>query len=389
VTYDVAIVGGGVMGAATAYHLLRAEPSLRVVVVERDPTYRYASTVLSDGNVRIQFNLEENIRLSQHTMAVLETFADDMETTSNRPDVGAKHQGNLFMTDTDHRDAAIAGMEAQRRLGCEVGWMDAAEVAEIYPAYASVGLVGGTLGARDGSVDPSAVLRGYRAKSIELGAEYVADEATALLGDGTSMAGVRLAAGGDLAAPVVVNAAGAWAAALAATVEVSIPITPVMRTVYVVSSTVAGDGLPSLFLPSGLYVIPESGRTWLMAWSQPDDPVGFEFTPASRQRFDDLIWPELFTHVPAFDQLRVESSWAGLYAVNTLDGNAILGEWPERRGLYLANGFSGHGFQHAPGVGRYLAELILELPHELDLSRFGPRRIVEGRPLYEHAGRLI
>ena len=117
--------------------------------------------------------------------------------------------------------------------------------------------------------------------------------------------------------------------------------------------------------------------------------VKFDFSPASRQRFEDLIWPELFTHLPAFDQLHVESAWAGLYAVNTLDGNAILGEWPGRRGLYLANGFSGHGFQHAPGVGRYLAELILELPPELELSRFGPQRVVEGRPLYEHAGRII
>ena len=124
-----------------------------------------------------------------------------------------------------------------------------------------------------------------------------------------------------------------------------------MRTVYVVSTTVSTKGLPSVFLPSGLYAIPESDTTWLMGWSQPDDPVGFDFRPASQTRFTDLMWPELVAHLPAFDSLRVERSWAGLYDVNTLDGNAIVGEWPLIRGLYLASGFSGHGFQQGPRSG--------------------------------------
>jgi glycine/D-amino acid oxidase-like deaminating enzyme len=162
-----------------------------------------------------------------------------------------------------------------------------------------------------------------------------------------------------------------------------------MRTVYVVSTTVPATGMPSVFLPSGVYALPESEETWLIAWSRPEDPVGFDFTPAGRQRFTDLIWPELYRHLPAFDSLQVETSWAGLYDVNTLDGNAILGEWPRIRGLYLANGFSGHGFQQSPAVGRYLSELILGTPHALDLGRLGPERVLEGRPLREHSGRLI
>jgi glycine/D-amino acid oxidase-like deaminating enzyme len=389
VDYDVVIVGGAAMGASTAYHLLRAEPAMKVAVVERDPTYRHASTVLSDGNVRVQFNLEENIRMSLHTLDVLETFDDDMETPTFRPEVSAKHQGNLFLTDEEHRSQALVGLERQRALGGDVAWLDAGEIAAAFPAYASTGLVGGTLGPRDGSVDPNAVLRGYRAKSIELGAEFVAAEAAALLAHGDEVAGVGLGNDDTLTAPVVVNAAGAWAARLAATVGVDLPVQPVMRTVYVVASTVAAEGHPSVFLPSGLYAIPESGSMWLMAWSLPDDPVGFDFTPAGRQRFLDLVWPELVAHLPAFDQLHVERAWAGLYAVNTLDGNAIVGEWPLLRGLFLANGFSGHGFQHCPAVGRYLAELILGVPPSLDLSRMGPQRILDGMPLYEHAGRII
>jgi glycine/D-amino acid oxidase-like deaminating enzyme len=162
-----------------------------------------------------------------------------------------------------------------------------------------------------------------------------------------------------------------------------------MRTVYVVSTTVPTTGLPSVFLPSGLYAIPEGESTWLMGWSQPTDPVGFEFRPASHDRFMDLMWPELVSYLPAFDSLRVERSWAGIYDVNTLDGNAIIGGWPLISGLYVVSGFSGHGFQQAPAVGRFLAESILGQRHELDLSRLGPHRILDGTPLFEHAGRLI
>jgi glycine/D-amino acid oxidase-like deaminating enzyme len=387
--YDVIIVGGGAMGASTAYHLLCVESTLAVAVVERDPAYQYASTVLSAGNVRVQFNLEENIRMSQHTLAVLETFADDVSTETFRPDVGARHQGNLFLVDVDQQRDVLVGLELQQRLGCDVAWMDTTEIGEAYSAYTPTGPIGGTLGRRDGSVDPNAVLRGYRAKSIELGAEYITDEVTELLAADGRMTGVRLMSGSHVPAPVVINTAGAWAAGLAATVGVDLPVAPVMRTVYVVSSTVPTRGLPSVFLPSGLHLIPESDGSWLIAWSRPDDPVGFEFTPASRERFTDLIWPELIAHLPAFDQLHVESAWAGLYAVNTLDGNAILGAWPHLDGFYLANGFSGHGFQHCPAVGRYLSELILELPHALDLARLGPQRIIDRHPLPEYVARII
>ncbi len=387
--FDVIVVGGGVMGCSTAFHLLRAHPRQRVAVIERDPGYRFASTVLSDGNVRIQFNLEENIRISQHTMEVLETFADDMATPSFRPEVGARQQGNLFLVDEANRAAALAGMELQRDLGCEVDWLEIAEIERRFSGYGSETMVGGTLGPRDGSVDPSAILRGYRAKAAELGAEFIESEVTELIADGNEMRGVKLGDGTVMESTAVVNSAGAWAPALAKEIGVDLPVIPVMRTVYVVSTTVPAPGMPSVFLPSGVYALPESDTTWLIAWSRPEDPVGFDFTPAGQGRFTDLIWPELVEHLPAFDQLHVGRSWAGLYDVNTLDGNAIIGEWPTLAGLFVASGFSGHGFQQAPAIGRYLAESILGLTHALDLGRLGPQRCIDGVPLYEHAGRLI
>lgn len=386
--YDVVIAGGGAMGSSTAYHLLVAEPSLSVLVVERDSTYRHASTVLSDGNVRVQFNLEENIRISQHAMEVLRTFDDDMATATYRPEVAARHQGNLFLADEAARESALGGVDLQQSLGCDVEWIDAEAIGDRWSHYRSEGLAGGTFAQTDGSVDPNAVLRGYRNKAIELGAEYVEDDALELLQSDGRMTGARLTSG-VASAPTVLATAGAWTADLVRPLGVDLPVQPVMRTVYVVSSTVPALGLPSVFLPSGVYALPEHDQTWLIAWSRPEDPVGYDFTPAGQQRFVEVIWPALIEYLPAFDSLQVETSWAGLYAVNTLDGNAILGEWPGLRGLHVATGFSGHGFQQCPAVGRYLAEEILGLPNALDLSRLGTRRIIDRQPLHEHTGRLI
>lgn len=376
------------MGAATAYYLKAMEPDLPVTVVERDPTYKQASSLLNDGNVRVQFNLEENIKISLYALEVLAGFADAMSIGDWRPDVAARHQGNLFLTDAIHRPAAEMGLNKQVALGCDVRWLDAVEVARRFPAYAGKGYVGGTLGMRDGSVDPSAVLQGYLRKSKTLGVEYVEGAATALLATGGRIIGVGLGDGSRLEGSFVVNASGAWCAQLASTIGVELPVVPVMRSVYVIQTAIDNHQLPSVFLPAGIYVLPEADGRFLVGWSQPDDPVGFDFT-ISRERFNDRIWPELAAEMPAFEALHLAGGWAGLYEVNRLDGNAILGEWPTIRGLYLANGFSGHGFQQCHAVGRYLAELIVGATPSLDLARFGPQRIIDGDPLFEHPRRII
>lgn len=385
--YDVVIVGGAVMGSATAYHLLKCRPRLNLAVIERDPTYQYSSTLLSDGNVRIQFNLPENILMSVYAMEVLETFAEEFEVDGWQPQPAPRHQGNLFLADADSEPAARVGMQRQLELGCSVEWLAAPAVARRYPALAGVGYVGGTLGPVDGSVDPSAVLHGYRRKAAALGATFLHAEATSLIASKQRVAGVRLSDGSEIESEVVVNATGAWCADLAATVGVNLPVLPVMRSVYVVETPLRGI-LPSVFLPSGLYVLPEAEGRFLVGWSRPSDPVGYDFRFA-RTKFDDEIWPELVHWLPQFEALQLVGGWAGLYEVNTLDGNAILGEWPGLPGLWLANGFSGHGFQQCHAVGRHLAELMLGLEPSLDLSRFGPQRILDQVPYPEHPGRII
>lgn len=378
------------MGWATAHHLRRLDDSIEVTVVERDPTLRYSSTMLSDGNVRIQFNLEENIAISQYAMECLERFPEEMAVGEFAPDPQMRKQGNLFLVDSEGREEAMSGLATQQRLGCNSEWLEIDEIVRRHRALASDDLIGGTFGPDDGSVDPHAVVEGYRRKAVAEGATIVRAEVEALLLSDDRVTGARLADGSSLSAEVVVVCAGAWSTDLLATVGVQIPVEPVMRTVYVVAGDVPGwEAMPSIFLPSGVYVIPEHDATFFIAWSTEDDPVGFEFTPAPRSRFYDMIWPELVSKLPAFDRLEVIRSWAGLYAQNRLDANAIVGEWPGITGLYQATGFSGHGFQQCHAVGRHLAESITGRPHTLDLTRLGPERIVVQEPLREHAGRII
>lgn len=378
------------MGWATAHHLLRLAPGIEVTVVERDPSLRYSSTMLSDGNVRIQFNLEENIAISQYAMSCLEHFSETMAVGDFAPDPQMRKQGNLFLVDEAGRQQALAGLATQQRLGCDSRWLDIEAIVERYPALASDRLVGGTLGPSDGSVDPHAVVEGYRRVAQASGAEQVPASVESLLIYGERATGVGLGDGSTLEADVVVVCAGAWSAGLLATAGIAVPVDPVMRTVYVVAGEVAGaEGMPSVFLPSGVYVIPEHDGTFFIAWSTDDDPVGFDFTPAPRSKFYDKIWPELVSSLPAFDRLEVMRSWAGLYAQNRLDANGIIGRWPGVGDLYLATGFSGHGFQQCHAVGRYLAELITGTPPTLDLARLGPERILARQPLLEHPGRII
>ena len=382
------IIGGACMGAATAYHLVTAAPGLEVLVYDRDHSLALSSTLRSDGNVRVQFNLEENIAISLYALEVLATFADDMAVPGYRPDPLMRKQGNLFFVDAASREAARQGRERQLRMGAKVEWLEPEEIADRWPALATDAFLGATFGPDDGSVDPAAVTQGYRRKAAARGVRFLDGEVVALREVGGRAGGVTLADGEDVDGDAVVVCAGAWSGSLLATIGVEIPVIPVMRTVYVVAGGY-GPALPSFFLPSGVYVIPEHEDRFLIAWSLPSDPVGFDFTPAERSRFYDLIWPELVSHLPAWDSLEVVGSWAGLYELNTLDANAIVGEWPSLPGLYQATGFSGHGFQQCHAVGRYLAELITGRPPSLDLGRLGPERIVASKPLREHAGKII
>jgi FAD-dependent oxidoreductase domain-containing protein 1 len=382
--YDVIIIGGGIMGSATAYYLMKTDNTLKVVVLERDPTYAQASTTLSMANVRIQFSLKQNIEISQYAIETLEDFEDTMAVQGERPKIYYRQEGNLFLVDKAGRQSAEKALTLQQSLGCRADWWSPGKIKRHYPMYNTKGLAGGTFGPDDGHFDAYAVLMAYKVKAKSMGAEFLKDEVEEIQRQHGRVTGVATVSGSTLTADRVVNAAGAWAARVAATAGVKLPVVPVKRQVFALDTAVKPQGpLPLTILPTGLYFRTETGGLILLGKSMQEDPIGYEFSWDDK-RFMEIIWPELAEFVPAFDRLKLVRGWAGLYAVNSLDGNAILGEWPEIRGLFLANGFSGHGLQQAPAVGRYLAELILGHPLSLDLSIFSPIRVLENRPLSEN-----
>ena len=381
--YDIVIIGGGIMGCTTAYYLLATDKRLKVAIVEMDPTYTYASTTLSLANVRIQFSLKQNIQISQYAFQVFHEFEDTMAVDGDKPSIAYRREGNLFVVDEAGKDAAKDAFALQKRLGCRVEWWSGADIKAHYPMYKTDDFAGGTFGPMDGHLDAYAVLMGYKTKARSLGAAYINDEVIEITTVGDRVSGVRLGSGVNLTSRYVVNCAGAWAAKVAQTAGIVLPVKPVKRQVFALDPAVKPEKpLPLTILPSGLYFRTETGNLILLGKSMAEDPVGFDFSWDDK-RFTEILWPQLANFVPAFDTLKLRRGWAGLYAVNTLDGNAILGEWPELRGFYLANGFSGHGLQQAPAVGRYVSELILGLTPTLDLSIFQPGRILNNKSLSE------
>ncbi len=388
--YDAIVIGGGIMGCATAYYLMKFDPRLKVVVLEMDPTYIKASTPLSDGNTRIQFNVKENIQMSQYGLEVLKTFAEDMAVGNEKPDIAFRQQGNLFVLDDASRDEAYEGMLLQRSLGCEVYWLTPEEVQRRFPLYNLKNCSAGTFGPLDGTMSPMAVLNAYKHKAISLGAKYIQAEAIEVLHQSGRVTGVRAATGEILRGGIALNAAGAWAPLIARTAGVELPIAPTKRQITIVETNYRGEGiLPMLFLPSGLYIVHEGAGLFMIGKSFPDDYVGYDDFRWEKSIFEERIWLELADHIPLFDRLKILRGWAGLYEVNTLDGNAILGEALQMQGFFFANGFSGHGFQQAHAVGRYTAELMLGKPPALDLSVFSASRIAENKPILESKKKII
>ena len=390
--YDVIFIGAGVMGCAIATNLLSRDSQLKIALIEKDVSYKYSSTILSDGNIRVQFNIKENIQISQYALEVLDTFSEDMAVDGEKPVVGFRRQGNLFLTDEAGQNEIEAGLALQQRLGGNVSWLSPSECKAVFPLLnIKDGLfAGATFGRDDGTMLPQAVLEAYKKKAISLGAALIEAEVTAVCHESKQVTGVQLANGNKLSAGIVVNSSGGWGTQIANSCGVELPIDPVMRQVYVLETAVRPDKiLPLLLLPSGTYLIHEGHGLFLCGRSFTDDPVTTADFSWQRSRFEERLWPELAEFLPAFDSLRVTDGWAGMYAVNTFDGNAILGEWPELQGFYLVNGFSGHGFQQCHAVGRYLAECILGLPPSLDLSIFAPNRILENAPVFENPQKLI
>jgi FAD-dependent oxidoreductase domain-containing protein 1 len=385
-SYDVVIVGGGVMGCSAAYWLA-ANPDFtgRILIVERDPTYATATTALSVGSIRQQFSTPENVLMSLFGAAFLGAVGEHLAVDGDKPSVSLVQGGYLFLASEAGRAVLESNHRIQRPLGAENVLLSAAELAERFPWLNTEGLELGSLGLKhEGWLDPYGLLQAFRRKALSLGVDYVKDNVVAIARAGGRVTGISLAEGGTIACGTLINAAGPQAGAVAALADIDLPVRPRKRLVFVVDCRTKIDCHELVIDPSGVYWRPE-GRHYLCGLSPPEDQdPDIENFDIDYAWFDNEIWPVLAHRVPAFAELKVQSAWAGLYEYNVFDQNAILGRHPEVANLVFINGFSGHGVQQSPAAGRAISELITYGEYRsLDLRRFAYDRIAAGAPIKE------
>ena len=379
---DVVIVGGAVVGSAVAYQLKCASPGLSVVVVERDPGYAACSTARSAGGLRQQFSTPENIRLSQASLAIIREHGwIDV--------VGFREQGYLILASADGRSILEANLAVQRTEGADIVIEGAAALHARWPWLSIEGIAAGAFGrANEGWLDPASLMGILRREAKARGVNYVKGEVDGVDMGPAALCAVRLACGARIACGAVVNAAGPDAGHVARMAGIVLPVEPRKRFVYVIDCRDAPAALaqaPLTVDPSGVWFRPE-GRTFITGRSpEPaDEPADRDLDVIDHGYFETRIWPDLAARVPAFEAIKVINAWAGLYDTNTLDQNGVIGAHPAIANFYLANGFSGHGLQQAPAVGRAIAELIVHGRYmTIDLTRLGFERIARGEPLAE------
>jgi sarcosine oxidase len=385
-SYDVVIVGGAVVGSAVAYFL--AGPlgfKGSVLVVERDPTYETAATPRSAGGIRQQFSTPENILMSMFGAAFVGAIGEHLSVDDEIAEIPFVRNGYLFLASEAGLKVLQENHATQIGLGADIAMLTSAELVARFPWLNVEDLVAGTLGlGSEGWTDPYGLLQAFRRKARSLGVTYVKDEVVGLRREGNRVVDLRLAEGGEIACGAAVNAAGFHAHEIAAMAGLELPVRPRKRLVFVFDCREPVAKAPLLIDPTGVYFRPE-GASYICGVSPPEDadPDSLDFE-IDYSLFEETIWPTLAHRVPAFEAIKLTRAWAGHYDYNTLDQNAILGLHPDVANLYTAAGFSGHGLQQSPAVGRAIAELIVHGGYRsIDLTRFGWERVLRDDPIFE------
>lgn len=376
-TAEIIIIGGGVMGASTAYHLTKRGVK-DVLLLEKEQFFGQGATGRCAGGVRYQFSTEVNIRLSQASLPMLERFEEEI----NHP-IDYHKWGYLFLlTQQKEIETFKRNVELQHSLGVETEWLDGNEIRHRLPMMNLDDVIAGTNHPKDGVVDPNGVVMGYINAANRLGARvHSGVEVNDITSEGDRITGVSTKLG-NVSAPVVVDAAGPWAGVISKMVGISIPLTPLRR------QWITTTPLPNLS-PDFPFVIDfthslyfhREGEGLLTGMSNPNENPGFD------QNIDpewELVHLEAaMERLPMLAQAGVTSRLAGLYE-NTPDAHPIYGKTPVD-GLYVVTGFSGHGFMHGPVSGLLMAEIILDgKATTVDVSMLDLARFEEGRLIHEY-----
>jgi FAD-dependent oxidoreductase domain-containing protein 1 len=380
--FDVTVIGGGVMGAATACFLAR-DHGAAVTVIERDPSYARASSSLSLSSIRQQFSQPVNMALSRWSLEFLRRVQEELATDGDSPAIGLVEPGYLYLA-TAAGEAALRQVNAvQRAEGVDVALLSPAELAARFPWLAVDDLALGSLGlSGEGWFDGPALHRAFRRKARACGVRFVEGEAIGFETAGDRVAAVRCADGSRVGGDAFVIAAGAWSASLGAALGVELPIHAKKRDVFVLETPAALPGCPLVIDPSGFWFRTEGALILAGGPPRGDDADDAPLHDIDHGLFDELLWPTLAARVPALEALRVRSAWAGYYEMNAFDHNGLAGRLPGYANAFTACGFSGHGMQQAPAVGHSMARLIAGLDAPM-IEALTPQRLLDNRPLRE------
>jgi glycine/D-amino acid oxidase-like deaminating enzyme len=390
--YDVVIVGGAMYGSSIAW-FLSANPDFdgSILVVERDPTYEFTSTSHTNSCIRQQFSNEINVRISQFGAEFIKNFQSYMGDDPRVPEITLQSFGYMYLADNE----AFAGtlreaQKVQQTLGAGTRFMTADEIKQDYPFYQLDDIVGANHNLIDeGYFDGNTIFDWWRRSAREKGAEYITNEVVAMTMNrgGSAVETVTLKSGEVIAAGTVVNASGPRAVLTSRMLGIDLPIEPRKRYTFIFDAEQPLEqDLPLTIDPSGVHMRTE-GKYYLAGCPPDEDPaVAYDDFIQDHSLWQEKVWPIIATRVPQFEAVKLINSWAGHYAFNTLDQNAIIGAHTKVKNFIFANGFSGHGFQQSPAMGRGISEWITYGEYRnLDLSPFGYERIETETPFLEKA----
>ncbi|XP_059617083.1 FAD-dependent oxidoreductase domain-containing protein 1-like [Phlebotomus argentipes] len=412
---DILIIGGGGMGSSIAYWLKKeALEGLNVVVVEKDATYSNASTALSVGGLRQQFSLVENIQMSLYGAEFIQNIKEHL---GDDADVNFTPHGYLLLATEEGAETLDRNSRLQNELGARNEILTPEKMKRKFPWINTDGIALGCHGLeREGWFDPWCLLNGFKRRAQEMGAQYVHGDVTGfefekmnnmvVVGvepgsyEALRRAVVRLPNGEEktITFAFCILAAGAQSGEVARMMKIGtgegilqlpLPVEPRKRYVYVVSSQspdCPGLNTPLTIDPSTTYFRRDGLCGNFVCGKSPteDHEPNCDTLDVDHEFFETEVWPRLAKRVPSFESLKVNSAWAGYYEYNYFDKNGIIGQHPYHNNVIFATGFSGHGIQQTPAVGRAVMELIIRGQYEtINLKRLGFDRLIVDEPMFE------
>ncbi len=392
-SYDVVIIGGAIMGASTAWFLSdNADFNGSVLVIERDMTFASCSTGHTNSCIRQQFSAELNVRISQFAADFVKNLRGYMGGDDRVPELSIHSFGYMYLADNEgFANVLRENQKVQLAAGAATQLMNADEIKAAYPFYNVDDIVLGSINLVDeGYFDGAALDQWWRRQSRERGVEWVQNEVVEITRNvaGTKVESVTLASGEVIACGQVVNASGPRAARTAQMAGINVPVEPRKRYSWIFKAEQPLDrDLPLTIDPSGVHVREVGGGTYQCGGHSDIDPaVDFDDFNMDHAFWENHVWPVLATRIPQFEAIKLQSGWAGHYAMNTFDHNAIMGPHTELSNFIFLNGFSGHGLQQSPAMGRGTAEWLTYGEYRaLDLTPFNYERIPAGQPIIEKA----